>query len=175
MATGDTSAIIPQYDINKIAKKYKETYIETVLRVLNRLCFIGEECVKIARDNGDYNDITGNLRSSIGYMVLNNGVEYHSAITKPTSVEPGYRTVKRNRKDSTEYTAKQKVGGNGAQGTKSAKSLLDKLKSKYPSGCVLIICAGMQYAAYVENIHGKRVLVDAKLKAKQLADKFFNK
>lgn len=40
---------------------------------------------------------------------------------------------------------------------------------------MLIVCAGMQYAAYVENVHGKRVLVDSKLLAERLADKAFGK
>lgn len=175
MAKNNTSAIVPRYDIKKIAEKMNRSVEETIERVLERLCMIGERCVEIARNNGDYNDITGNLRSSIGYLVLYNGVEYQSAITEPTNVAPGFRVVKRTRKDGKEYTAKQKIGGSGAEGTKAAKSLLDKLKSKYPRGCVLIVCAGMNYAAYVENVHGKRVLVDAKLKAEQLADKWFGK
>lgn len=148
---------------------------DAIERVLERLCMIGERCVAIARNNGDYNDVTGNLRSSIGYVVLYNGVEYRKSITEPTSVAIGERLVKRTRKDGTQYLAKQKIGGDGSEGAKQATELLDKLKSKYPRGCVLIVCAGMKYAAYVENVHGKRVLVDAKLKAEQLADKYFGK
>ena len=39
-------------------------------RVLMR---VGEECVNYARVNGGYLDQTGNLRSSIGYVVMDNG------------------------------------------------------------------------------------------------------
>ena len=171
----NTSAIIPRYDIKKIAEKMNRTVEDAIERVLNRLCMIGERCVAIARESGDYNDITGNLRSSIGYTVLYNGAEFHTAITEPTNVAPGTRAVKRKRKDGTEYIGKQQIGGNGAEGAKEAKAFLDRLKAKYPRGCVLIVCAGMNYAAYVENVHGKRVLVDAKLKAEQLAKQWFAK
>ena len=41
--------------------------IETVMQ------FIGEECVRIAREQGTYNDITGNLRNSVGYVLVRNG------------------------------------------------------------------------------------------------------
>lgn len=153
----------------------KKTVDETINAVIVQLQYIGEECVKIAREQGDYNDITGNLRSSIGYTVLYNGSVVTQSITNPTSVSPGVRAVKRVRKDGTEYTAKQKVGGDGSEGNKQAKKLLSQLKSQYPRGCVLIVCAGMEYAAYVENVHGKRVLVDSKLLAERLADKLFGK
>jgi len=176
MATNrNVSAIVPRYDLKKIAAKMNKTVEETIENVLNRLQYIGERCIKIARENGDYNDITGNLRSSIGYVVLYNGTVVTQSIANPTIVAPGERAVKRTRKDGTEYTAKQKIGGDGSDGAKQATKLLSTLKSKYPYGCVLIVCAGMQYAAYVENVHGKRVLVDSKLLAERLADKAFGK
>lgn len=153
----------------------KKTVDETINAVIVQLQYIGEECVKIARERGDYNDITGNLRSSIGYIVLYNGSVVTQSITNPTNVAPGVRAVKRTRKDGTEYIAKQKIGGDGHEGNRQAQQLLSRLKSDYPRGCVLIVCAGMEYAAYVENVHGKRVLVDAKLQAETLADKLFGK
>lgn len=152
-----------------------KTVEETIENVLNRLQYIGERCIKIARENGDYNDITGNLRSSIGYVVLYNGSVFTQSITNPTSVSPGERPVTRKRKDGLEYVTKQKIGGDGKEGEKQARKLLSNLTVKYPRGCVLIVCAGMNYAAYVENVHGKRVLVDSKLLAERLADKFFGK
>jgi len=45
--------------------------IETA--IISRLIFIGEAFVNNARANGTYNDITGNLRASICYVVLKNG------------------------------------------------------------------------------------------------------
>ena len=43
---------------------------------IEALSYLGEECVKRVRDRSpkdSWNDQTGNLRSSIGYMVLYNG------------------------------------------------------------------------------------------------------
>lgn len=40
------------------------------------LCYVGERCVVEARSNGRYIDRTGNLRSSIGYAVVKDGVLY---------------------------------------------------------------------------------------------------
>lgn len=58
-----------------------------------------------------------------------------------------------------------------AEGQSQAKQLLSILQSKFPWGLVLIVCAGMNYAAYVEAIHHKDVLTGAETKARQLADK----
>lgn len=167
------SSIVPQYDIRRIAENMNRSADDIIKRIITRLQYIGEQCIKIAREKGDYNDITGNLRSSIGYVVLLNGAAVKQRIVQPTNVTPGERDVTRTKSDGSQYMAKEHVGGTGRGGRKAAKSLLDKLKTKYPRGCVLIVCAGMNYAAYVENIHGKRVLVDAQLTAERLAYKFF--
>ena len=120
--------------------------------LIQRLSYIGEECVRIARQNGSYNDITGNLRSSIGYVVLYDG--------KPVVYGA-----------SKQYSGSQ---GNGEKGAAAAEALLNKVQAKYPWGVVLIVCAGMKYAAYVENIHHKDVLTSAELKAESLAKKLLN-
>jgi hypothetical protein len=39
----------------------------------NTLSFVGETCVNYAREHGSYKDQSGNLRSSIGYAVIDNG------------------------------------------------------------------------------------------------------
>lgn len=85
---------------------------------------VGEECVNYARIHGGYRDQTGNLRSSIGYAVLDNG--------KILS-EKGFTQVME-----------------GAEGVKSGKEFLNELISKNSSGIVLIVVAGMEYAAAVE-------------------------
>ena len=47
----------------------------------------------------------------------------------------------------------------------------EKIKADYPQGLALIVCAGMNYAAYVENIHHRDVLTSAELVAESLAEK----
>jgi uncharacterized protein YycO len=45
--------------------------IETA--IISRLMYIGETFVNNAKANGTYNDVTGNLRGSICYVVIKNG------------------------------------------------------------------------------------------------------
>lgn len=171
----NNGVIIRRYNINKIAESLRTSANDAKQRAVMILQYIGEVCIRIARENGDYNDITGNLRSSIGYIVLNNGSVVTQRIARPTTVAAGQRDVKRTRKDGTEYIAHQKTGGDGSTGARQAQNVLSRLKSEYPRGLVLIVCAGMEYAAYVENVHGKRVLIDARLTAERLADKLLGK
>lgn len=176
MASTDKNAVIvSRMNINKVRARLNASRKDVIDRTTTFLIMVGENCIKIAREKGDYNDITGNLRSSIGYVVLVDGKVVKETMGQRTTVAPGFRNVIRRKPDGTEYIAKQKIGGDGGEGEKSGKELLDRLKTEYPKGCVLIVCAGMNYAAYVENIHGKRVLVDAKLTAEQLIDKFIKK
>lgn len=161
--------IVNTTDMRKL-KAWVNRKIQDIIDVLVfRLTQIGEECVKIAREPhaNDYNDITGNLRSSIGYMVMVNGKPVVGGDFVAQTVAPGVRTIKT--KDG--KTVNQKVGGDGAEGVKQGEKLLHTLQADYPSGVVLIVCAGMSYAAYVEHIHHKDVLTSAELVAKDLMRK----
>ena len=65
--------VVPKFtnaDIKKMILQNKQAIIDAILLNINR---IGEEFVINARDNKTYKDQTGNLRSSIGYVVLYNG------------------------------------------------------------------------------------------------------
>jgi hypothetical protein len=140
--------------VNKTNKNEIRVNIEAFKgRIINsliqRLAYIGEECVRVARQRGNYNDITGNLRSSIGYTILLNGDE----VIRGSSAD--YRKVTKSDKN----------------GVDEGKKLLDKIKADYPQGLALIVCAGMNYAAYVENIHHRDVLTSAELVAESLAEK----
>lgn len=116
------------------------------------LSYIGERCVEIAREKGSYNDITGNLRSSIGYIVVKDGHEVAGG------------------------SPKQFAGskGDGARGAGDAARLLGKLSPKYGKGLALIVCAAMEYAEYVEAVHHKDVLTSAELLAEELANKLLS-
>ena len=58
--------------LNIAFDKIKEKYIN---EATNKFIEVGERCIIEARDNGSYTDRTGNLRNSVGYMVLLDGVE----------------------------------------------------------------------------------------------------
>lgn len=162
-------------DVRKLKSGLKRKLEDTINMMAYQLSYIGEQAVKVAREKGSYSDVTGNLRSSIGYVVLLNGVAIKTSLADQISVESGYRLVKRKRKDGSEYMAKQKIGGDGSEGAKQARKMLDNLRAEYPRGLVLIVCAAMEYAVYVEAVHHKDVLTSAELEAERLVDKLIAK
>lgn len=118
-----------------LANEIKKKEI-VIVHILNR---VGLNCTIEARNRGNYLDQTGNLRSSIGYAVLRGGrVAYRSDFNK----------------------VKQ-----GEKGQLWGKSFLKEVARKYNHGIVLIVVAGMNYAAYVET--KRNVIASAELLAKQ--------
>lgn len=109
--------------------------------VVRSLSYVGEECVNVARQSHTYRDQTGNLTSSIGYVI---SVDGHLVRTGD------FNTVKQ-----------------GGQGSKGGKEYAKQLVSEFPQGIALIIVAGMDYAAHVSN-RGYDVIDSAELKADQL-------
>lgn len=144
--------IVSKTDMRKLRAGLQAKMKDIADLIIKQLSYIGEECIRIARENGSYNDITGNLRSSIGYVILYDG--------KPVQ----YGASKR-------YSGEK---GNGEQGAPAAEALLQKLQAKFPWGIVLVVCAGMNYAAYVEHVHHKDVLTSAELKAESLMKQLLN-
>lgn len=104
---------------------------ERIYRLLQRAV---EEFVKIARKKGNYQDRTGNLRSSIGYVIIKDG----DILTE-------------NYEQSTSGTDKQ-------TGIREAKRLVSELASVYSDGWVLVGVAAMPYAVYVEAIDNLDVI-----------------
>lgn len=116
--------------------------IEAKMQVIvNTFTYVGEQCIIEARTNGDYQDQTGNLRSSIGYAVVWDG-----------------KVVQRD------YVDKVKQGDEGA--SKGEAFLSARIKKAPKKGIVLIVTAGMNYAEYVETNYN--VLSSAELKAEPL-------
>lgn len=144
--------IVSKTDMRKLRAGLQAKMKDIADLIIKQLSYIGEECIRIARENGSYNDITGNLRSSIGYVILYDGKPVRHGVSKQCSGEKG----------------------NGEQGASAAEALLQKLQAKFPWGIVLIVCAGMNYASYVENVHHKDVLTSAELKAESLMKQLLN-
>lgn len=105
---------------------FVERVEERIYRLLQRA---GEEFVKIARKKGNYQDHTGNLRSSIGYVIVKDG----DILTE-------------------NYKLSDKKGSDKHTGLREAKRLVSELAPVYPDGWVLIGVAAMPYAVYVEAI-----------------------
>ena len=89
-----------------------------------------------------WNDDTGNLRSSVGYLLMNDGKE-----------------VRRNF---------ELVNGRGKEGMEKGISFAESLSRQFHKGVALIFVAGMEYAEYVENVESRVVLEGGKLLAKEL-------
>lgn len=144
--------VIPTVDMKKLHQKLAMGKDAAEKLIISQFQYIGEEAVRIARQNGSYNDITGNLRSSIGYAIIKNGV--------PVTV------------GATEAFSGTK--GDGSAGIAQGQAFLKKIAGRYSRGIALIVVAGMNYAVYVESIHHKDVLTSAELKAENLVKKLLS-
>lgn len=120
MAKVGKSGIFPTFTSRQIREVIDEKAREFDEKAFKALQYVGEQFVNDARTNGNYTDRTGNLRGSIGYVILVNGVIRKSNFTgKP-------------------------------EGRKKAREFAGELASEFGKGLVLIGVAGMSYAAAVE-------------------------
>lgn len=147
MAKYGFSAAFSAGDVhNKVA-----TYALRIHRAVETvLMFLGEECVRIAREQGTYNDITGNLRNSIGYVLVRNG----DIICK----------------NFEERVASKVVSAANGSGVLQGQALAEELAKRFTKGYALIVVAGMHYAHYVESLN-KDVLDSAERYAQQRTPK----
>lgn len=95
--------------------------------MLNNLAYVGEKALEQARVRHKYKDRTGNLTSSIGYCILDNG-----------------KVV---------FGSDFKAELEGKQGSEEGSKYLKKLISENSQGLVFIMVAGMPYAHYVNEMN----------------------
>lgn len=129
--------LFSQKDIDKWVDIFTERAEEKMYALLQAA---GEMFVRYARESGKYIDHTGNLRSSIGYVIVRNGSVAYSDFQK------------------------QNVGTEGAKGVEKSKKLARELAMTHNKGLVLIGLAGMEYAVYVEAMESKDVITAANIK-----------
>jgi hypothetical protein len=120
--------ITPKFSANDIAKWSAEVRARVINAMLSRLQFVGEDFVVNARSINTYMDQTGNLRSSIGYIVVYNG----------NILSQGFDAAGRGTES-------------GQKGVQEAQKLAKDIADEYPTGFVLVCVAGMDYAAAVES------------------------
>jgi len=113
--------------------------------ILMRLQKTGEEFVTSARTNGSYQDQTGNLRNSIGYIILKDGKQLFDNFKRSATVT---KTLK---------SGKTKATAGANEGVSVGKRVAKEVAQRFPTGFVLICVAGMDYAAAVES-NGKDVI-----------------
>ena len=131
----------PMSEINAVIKAEAR---RAEMLTIRALAYLGEKCVIEAKDRpqeASWFDQSGNLRSSVGYVIGVNGkiVQYSS-----------FNQVKQ-----------------GSEGVKEGKELAEELAKKYSKGYALIVVAGMNYAELVEAMDNKVVLASAELFARK--------
>lgn len=127
------------FSIEDVANRLNKFAEVIEKRIITRLSMLGEMCVTHARSNGDYIDQTGNLRSSVGYVVFKNG----------TAIRESYTQAK-----------------DGKEGVEKGRALALKVGSRFSEGICLVVTAGMSYAVSVES-RGRDVIASAEVMAKQ--------
>lgn len=131
---------------------FKKCTHKAIVEILSRL---GVECVNKAREPhaGDWVDHTGNLRSSIGFMITYNGKEVTSDGFEPTAAPDG----------------------NGAKGQQEGQDFILSIASQNSQGYALVMVAGMNYAEYVEAHESRDVLAHVELFARREVEKRMNR
>lgn len=124
-------------EVHDMLMREAERVERLTIRALSKL---GEQCVTKIRDrSGDksWYDQTGNLRSSVGYVIAHN-------------------------KNIIQYSTFNQVN-QGSEGVKTGKDLAKELAKRYSNNYVLIVVAGMNYAEFVEAMDNKDVLASTEL------------
>jgi hypothetical protein len=128
-------------EVHDMLMREAERVDRLTIRALSKL---GEQCVTKIRDRaGDksWYDQTGNLRSSVGYVIAHN-------------------------KNIIQYSTFNQVN-QGSEGVKTGKDLAKELAKRYSNNYVLIVVAGMNYAEFVEAMDNKDVLASTELWARE--------
>ena len=135
-----TSASALDAFLQRAARKIQEN----VLKALSKL---GDESVIRIRNRSaeeSWIDHTGNLRSSIGFAVYEQGSKYmESAFSQVLS---------------------------GTDGSVKGKKMINDLAKEYSRVYALVVVAGMEYAGEVEALESKDVLASTKIWATSIVE-----
>ena len=112
--------LIPEFSQGSVNNRIDRFVLSIEKRIILTLAMVGEAFVNDARNTKTYHDQTGNLRSSIGYIIAKNG-EIIQGNTQGTS-----------------------------EGQAQARNIATEVLRQNTKGFILIGVAGMEYAAAVE-------------------------
>jgi len=113
--------LIPGFRQGDVDRRINRFTVSIEQRIIWTLAMVGENFVNDARNIRTYKDQTGNLRSSIGYIIARDG-----------------------------NIIQENIEGK-AEGKAQAKKVADEILREDKKGFVLICVAGMEYAAAVES------------------------
>ncbi len=108
----------------EVELKFAQAKEEYDRKAVEWLTVLGERVVKYAREHGSYTDRTGNLRNSIGYVV----VQYGRIVTENFSIGSSHEEAK----------------------SKARTYALNVARELPANKTYLVWVAGMEYAKYVE-------------------------
>ena len=117
-------AIVDNTNWHEVAREFQKAQSEYDRKAVEWLSVLGERVVKYAREHGSYTNRTGNLRNSIGYVI----VQYGRIVTENFSVG----------------------GGHGEAKAQARTYAIDVARKLPASKTYLVWVAGMEYAKYVE-------------------------
>lgn len=142
-------AKIDMREIRDILNRESQKHIHRVIALLQN---VGETTVNEIRAShiSNWNDQSGNLRSSTGYIITMDG--------KPIQMGKFEKVVG------------PKPDPDEPDGTQEGRNYAMQLASLYPNGIALIVVAGMEYASYVEKRDNKTVLAQGEIEARRLVD-----
>jgi len=145
-------AIKAGFTVDDMRAHFNRFFDKVEVKQIEVLKKLGEECVTRARSEHPQNwqDQTGNLRSSIGYMIFKDG--------SPISGSAFEQVSARNSQAGDVYDGAE-------QGMQFCKQI-----GESTTGYALVVVAGMNYAIHVEK-NGRDVLTSAELHAEQTLPK----
>ena len=139
--------LIPGFSQGDIDRRIDRFKVNIEQRIIWTLAMAGEKFVNDARSTRTYQDQTGNLRSSIGYIIARDG-----------------------------NIIQENIEGK-AEGVAQARKIANEVLRENNRGFILIGFAGMEYAAAVESkgydvitgsIPGVKTLLKAKIREYRL-------
>lgn len=133
--------IVQKTPMSEIDRYIEEQIKRITDAIIYNLQYVGERCLNTARQTNSYKDQTGNLRSSLGYVIAIDGKIVHNST---------FEIVK-----------------DGGDGKKSGIQFAKEIVRQFPEGIVLVVVAGMHYAQYV-SATGRDVIDSAELLADKL-------
>lgn len=136
-------------DINTLMGKIQHDVDDLINVASMAMKMACDNVVRDARLLDTYTDQTGNLRSSIGYVIYDNGAEIYQS-----------------------FEARGMSTG-GEEGVKKAMELASNVAIAYGEQLVAVVVAGMDYAVYVES-KGLDVITGPWLQYRNYFDKYFN-
>lgn len=139
----------PMSKVNSYLQSEAERIQMLTIRALSAL---GELCIADARDRSpedSWFDNTGNLRSSIGYVIAYKGNIIHYS---------EFKQIK-----------------DGSEGSDTGKKFAEEIAKRISKDYALVVVAGMNYAEFVEAMDNKDVLAHPELFAKAQLPKMMEK